>query len=178
MFDPKKVPAKILKKAEELRSDMHINDKSKNLLLSKKSKEMHKTIVKKDYGAVRGHVVSTIVMPNKDDLFEMTRAEFANVGQKLHVRRNKANYETFEQFSKDMKSIVFVDAGFEDEHRKEGYFVACSCTDDKSESGVKGKMCVHCVVVMMECGIIKENTEISNFVNKPGAAKKNEKQVG
>ena len=45
------------------------------------------------------------------------------------------------------------------------------------ESGVKGKLCVYRVVVMLEVGIIKKNVNISNFGNKKGAAKKNQKQT-
>ena len=42
---------------------------------------------------------------------------------------------------------------------------------------MKGKLCVHSVVAMLETGIIKKNVNISNFSNKKGAAKKNQKQT-
>ena len=45
-------------------------------------------IVKKEYGAVRGHVVETKLVPLKDELFGIQRAEFAALGQQFHRRRN------------------------------------------------------------------------------------------
>ena len=166
-FDPNRVPNKMILKAEHMRDKMHTEDKTNCLLMSKKVKNTHKTMVTKDYGAIRGHVVSTSVMPIREDL----------TGQQIHRRRNTANYETFDSFKEDLKSVVYVEAIFIDEKRQGDYFLACSCVNEKSESGVKGKVCAHCVVVMLETGIIKKNANISNFSNKKGAAKKNQKQI-
>ena len=176
-FDPKRVPNKMILKAEAMRNMMHTEDKTNCLLLSKKVKDTHKTMVTKDYGAIRGHVVSTSVMPIKDDLLKSSRADFAVTGQEIHRRRNTTNYETFDSFMEDLKSVVYVEAIFMDEQRQGDYFLACSCVNEKSESGVKGKLCVHSVVVMLETGIIKKNVNISNFSNRKGAAKKNQKQT-
>ena len=110
------------------------------MMLSKKVKDTHKTMVTKDYGAIRGHVVSTSVMPIKDDLLKSSRADFAVTGQEIHRRRNTTNYETFDIFIEDLKSIVYVEAIFMDEQRQGDYFLACSCVNEKSESGVKGRL--------------------------------------
>ena len=179
-FDPKKVPTKLIEKADELMDRCNRDDKEKNLLLSKKNKSSHRTLVKKNYGAVRGHVVETSIVPVREDLFGIRKGEFATLGQEIHQRRNTVCYKTFDEFTRDINTVVFVETVFEVENQVEGCFFACSCTQAKSSSGVKGKLCCHVVLAMMEAGILKRtppNPSISNFANKKGAPKKNKKQT-
>ena len=170
-FVTEKLSPKLVSEAETLLDRCNREDPAKNLLLSKKWKENHKTLVKKNFGVVRGHVIETNVFPLKDELLAMKRNDFAALSQDIHKRRNNTAYETFDQFRKDINSVAFVETVFEQEGQVEGCFFACSCI----QAGVKGKICCHVAVAMIEAGIIKKrssNTPISNFGNKKGAPKK------
>ena len=143
----------MISQAEDLMDRCNRDDKDKNLLLSKKNKNTHRTVVKKDYGAVRGHVVETNLVPLKDELLGLKKAEFATLGQQIHSRRNSVDYETFDTFKEDMNAVVFVETVFAKENQIEDCFFACNCVRAKAESDVKGKICCHVVVAMIEAGM-------------------------
>ena len=77
-FKPNRVPDKMILKAEAMRNMMHSEDKTHSLLLSKKVKDTHRAMVQKDYGAIRGHAVSTSVMPITDDILKSMRRNTIN----------------------------------------------------------------------------------------------------
>ena len=108
-FDPSKVPKKTISQAEELLEKCHKDEKAKNLLLSKKSKGSHRTLIKHDSGVVRGYVVESTIFPLKEELFASQQKEFAALGQDIHTRRNNIGYDNFDQFKSDSKSVAFVE---------------------------------------------------------------------
>ena len=178
IFNEKKVSKKLIDEAEVLLDKCRREDKDRNLVLSRKAKQSHKTMVNLDSGYVRGYVVDINVFPEKEDLFKLTQAEFADVASKIFKRRNNASYESFEEFKEDLKKVVFVESVFESKDQAGEFFFACSCFFMRTESGVKGKTCAHVVACLMDVGKIKRtsNKGISNFSQKRGAAKKNMKQ--
>ena len=177
--DPDKVSIDLLRQAEELIERCNRHDKKKNLLLSKPAKSHHRNMIKKDFGIVRGFVQETNIVPRSSELFELSQQEFGILGQKIHSRRNKASFKSFDVFKSDARKIALVETVFEDENKLGKFFFACSCDDSRFPSGCKGKACLHVVVAMIEAGMIKtraKDRKISNYHHRKGAAKKNTKQ--
>ena len=139
IFNEKKISKKLIDEAEVLLDKCRREDKDRNLVLSRKAKQSHKTMVNHDSGYVRGYVVDINVFPEKDDLFKLPQAEFADVASKIFKRRNNASYESFKEFNKDLKKVVFKESVFENKDQMGEFFFACSCFFTRTELGVKGK---------------------------------------
>ena len=106
-------------------------------------------MIKKDFGIVRGFVQETNIVPRSSELFELSQQEFGILGQKIHSRRNKASFKSFDEFKSDARKIALVETVFEDENKLGKFFFACSCDDSRFPSGCKGKACLHVVVAMI-----------------------------
>ena len=136
-----KISKKLIDEAEVLLDKCRREDKDRNLVLSRKARQSHKTMVNLDSGYVRGYVVDINVFPEKDDLFKLPQAEFSDVASKIFKRRNNASYESFKEFKEDLKKFVFVESVFESKDQMGEFFFACSYFFARTESGVKGKTC-------------------------------------
>ena len=178
IFDPEKISPKVLTQAEMILKKCHRNDKGKNLLMSKKIKSTHRTIIKKDFGVVRGHVVETNLVPLKEELFSMTQKDFGIKGQAIHKRRNNISYDAYDEFKVDFYEVAFLETFFETEDKRGNVLFACSCKYEKLKSGCKGKTCVHVGIAAIEAGLVTigDKRRISNSLPTKGAAKKNRKQ--
>ena len=135
-FDAEKIPVNILKLAEELIDKCNREDKEKNLLLSKQTKPNHRNMIKTDYGVIRGYVQEVNIIPRNPKFFSKSKKEFAAIGQKIHARRNKVDYKTFDEFKADTKDIAIVEMVFKDKNKQGAVFFACSL-----DSGLKMKRC-------------------------------------
>ena len=62
------------------------------------------------------------------------------LGRKSIGGETQPTTKHIDSFMEDLKSIVYVEAIFMDEQRQGDYFLACSCVNEKSESGVKGRL--------------------------------------
>ena len=49
------------------------------------------------------------IIPRNNKFFLKSKEEFAAIGQKIHARRNKIDYETFDEFKADAKDIAIVE---------------------------------------------------------------------
>lgn len=172
MFNPEKVPLNLLQMAEDLMEKCA----AEKLLLSKPSQPHHRNLVKHDSGVVRGLVKETNIVPRLNAQFEMTKSEFGILGQKIHSRRSRITYESFDEFKNDSKSIAMVETVFDDQ---DDSFFACSCEDTFLPSGCKGKVCVHVVIALIKAGKITvraKDRRISNYHHSKGQAKRNRNQ--
>ena len=111
MFNPEKVPLNLLQMAEDLMEKCA----AEKLLLSKPSQPHHRNLVKHDSGVVRGLVKETNIVPRLNAQFEMTKSEFGILGQKIHSRRSRITYESFDEFKTDSKSIAMLETVFDDQ---------------------------------------------------------------
>jgi hypothetical protein len=180
IFDPEKIPVKIVKFAEETMANCKNGDKKKNLLLSKTTKSSHRNVVKEDFGIVRGFVKEVNIIPRNPELFSLSKEDFAELGQKIHSRRSKLNYKSFDEFSSDSKEIAIVETVFDEKEDPETVFFACNCdSGPKLPSGCKGKECVHVTIALIQAGKIKiraADRRISGYHHQKGAPMKNKKQ--
>ena len=179
-FDLEKIPVKIVKSAEELMAKCNSDDKKKNLLLSKPTKPSHRNIIKEDSGIIRGFVKEVNIIPRNPEQFSLSKEDFAELGQKIHSRRSKLNYKSFDEFSSDSKEIAIVETVFGDKEDPQSVFFACNCdVGPKLPSGCKGKECVHVTTALIQAGKIKiraADRRISGYHHQKGAPMKNRKQ--
>ena len=179
-FDPEKIPVKIVTIAEETMDKCNSGDKKKNLLLSKPTKATHRNIIKEDVGIVRGYVKEVNIIPQNPEQFSLSKEDFAELGQKIHSRRSKLSYKSFDEFSSDSKEIAIVETVFVKKEDPETVFFACNCDDGpKLPSGCKGKECVHITIALIQAGKIKikaADRRISGYHHQKGAPMKNRKQ--
>jgi hypothetical protein len=63
-------------------------------------------IVKEDSGLVRGYVKEVNIVPRNSTLFTKSKKEFAELGQKIHLRRNKLTFQNLDDFAADSKEIA------------------------------------------------------------------------
>ena len=137
-------------------------------------------LIKEYTGIVSGVVKEINIIPGKAELFSLSREDFAEHGQKIHSRRNKLNYKSFDEFSTDSKEIAIVEAVFVKKEDPETVFFACNCDDGpKLPSGCKGKECAHVTTALIKAGKIKiraADRRISGFHHQKGAPMKNKNQ--
>ena len=76
------------------------------------------------------------IIPRNHKFFLKSKEEFAAIGQKIHARRNKVDYKTFDEFKADTKDIAIVEMVFKDKNKQGAVFFACSL-----DSGLKMKRC-------------------------------------
>ena len=62
----------------------------------------------------------------------MTKSEFGIIGQKIHFRRSRITYESFDEFKTDSKSIAMLETVYDDQGDA---FFACSYEDNFLPSG-------------------------------------------
>ena len=81
-------------------------------------------------------VVSFNIIHRNHKFFLKSTEKFAAIGQKIHARRNKVDYKTFDEFKADTKDIAIVEMVFKDKNKQGAVFFACSL-----DSGLKMKRC-------------------------------------
>ena len=131
-------------------------EKKKNLLLCTPSKPKHRNTIKEEIGIVRGYVKEVNILLKNPELFSLSKEDFAELGQKIHSRRSKLNYKSFDEFSSDSKEIAIVETVFKEKEDPKTVFFACNCDNGpKMPSGCKGKHCVHNTIALIQAGKIK-----------------------
>ena len=179
-LDPEKIPVNTVKSAEETMKSYKSEEKKSNLILTKSSKSSHRNIVKEDIGVIRGHVKELTIVLRNPELFDKSKEEFAEIGQKICSRRNKLSYKSFDEFRSDSTEIAIVETVLKEKEDPASVFFACSCDPGpKLPSGCKGKECVHIAIALIQAGKIKvraADRRISGFHHQKGAPKKNRKQ--
>ena len=98
----KKLPVDMVKSAEEMLTKCRNDDKKNTLLLGKAAKATHKNMVKENFGIVRGFVKEINIIPRNPELLCKSKQEFAELGQRIHSRKNKLEYTTFDDFAKKL----------------------------------------------------------------------------
>ena len=137
---------KQLKEAESYlkKFDKYIFEKS----ISEKTKK--RMIIKVNEGPMRGKVLKIVAMPTT--FLPETPEEFGKHASKVLNRRTALDWDDFEQFVKDFKSLALVEViKIEDNE----LYAACCC-----EEGIKGKNCLHSLAVYLKTGMIKKPSEI------------------
>ena len=156
----------MVKSAEEMLTKCRNDDKKNTLLLGKAAKATHKNMVKENLGIVREFVKEINIIPRNPELLCKSKQESAELGQRIHSRKNKLEYTTFDDFA--------------DLDNPETVFFACNCSSGpKIPSGCKGKACIHITMALIKAGKITTRAadrRLSNFHHKKGPAGKNRKQ--
>ena len=118
----------------------------------------------------------TNIVPRLNQQFEITKLEFGTIGQKIHSRRSRINYQRFDGFKMDSKIIAMVETVFDD---KEKAFLDCSCVDHFLPSSCKGNVRIQVGIALVKSGKVPfrvKDRRISNYHHTRGQAKRNRKQ--
>ena len=133
----------VVKKAVNL---LNIFDSEESdFVLSRKPKDYDRFIVKKDYGIVRGKVLELTIVPK-------TKADFSKVGKAITKRRGTLDYETFDQFRRDLKEAVIIETVQLADGETDWI---CNCCYAQLPSGVKGKVCPHVYLMYLRNKVVK-----------------------
>ena len=88
--------------------------------------------------------------------------DFAELGQKIHRRRSKLNYKSFDEFSSDSEEDLLVNVTL----------------DSNYHLGARGKECVHVTTALIRAGKIKiraADRRICGYHHQKGAPMKEQK---
>ena len=163
-----------LKEGQTLFHKCLIVENKKTFIMQRPAGEDDRTMITQDQGVVCGKVSSLSIVPRIVSVMT-TRQEFAELGTSVINRRNKLDYDNFDQIKDDLSKIAVVESvevgGYQDHY--------CNCYNRKKPSGVKGKVCEHIVAVMLKKNEIpRENEPVpcSKGILPRGRVKKASKQ--
>ena len=140
----------VVKKAVNL---LNIFDSEESdFVLSRKPKDYDRFIVKKEYGIIRGEVLELTIVPKDFEYEGKTKAEFSKVGKAITKRRGTLDYETFDQFRRDLQEAVIIETVQLADGETDWI---CNCCYALLPSGVKGKVCPHVYLMYLRNKVVK-----------------------
>ena len=136
-------------------SEMFHEDDMQNRLISRKVKPSDRTILDPNFGIVRGEPIELFVFPTRK--FNGNLDDLRLLGKNVIKRRNTLDYDTFDTFVQDMKSIHIL----EKVKLPDGTIdIVCNCYNKKLESGVNGEVCVHVALLYIVEGIASPKPKV------------------
>ena len=137
--DMKAQDKKFVSKKQMENAERFLNTNSEFYRYKKlKGKKNYRTVVKKDFGLICGHVLEIILFPQQST--NLSEDEFTKEATSVFKRRTDLEWNDFDQFKNDSKNFAFVEVVYQTGDEKGDFFCACSCKD-----GIKGKACNHII---------------------------------
>ena len=135
-----------------------------------RSSTNHRTMVRQDYGEIRGRTKKIVAVPTLDKP-QFSANHFKQLAATNLMKRTSLDYDNFDDFKKCCGDLYFIEYSFINDT---DCFTACSCVQS-----IKGKPCIHELAVLMNDNYISKPSEIpriGRLVKKRGPMSKNRRQ--
>ena len=135
-----------------------------------KSSTNHRTMIKEDYGEIRGKTKRIVAVPSSDN-HGFSVNQFKKLAATNLMKRTTLDYDNFNDFKKCCGQLYFIEYSYVNET---DCFTACSCVQS-----IKGRQCIHELAVLVNDNFISKPSEIpriGRLVKKRGVMSKNKRQ--
>ena len=120
--DMKAQDEKFVSKKQMEDAERFLNTKSEFYRYKKlKGKKNYRTVVKKDFGLICGHVLEIIHFPQKST--NLSEDEFTKEATSVFKHRTDLEWNDFDQFENDSKNFAFVEVVYQTGDEKGDFFV-------------------------------------------------------